>query len=211
MAAPLAAEAFRSVANPSGPIDTAWMENIRLSTLVQGYTLIGMFLEDYKRKYPLCSAVAGNAYDLARVNRWINDQILYTSAYGDKFQTADETILRGMGDCEDYAILKLQMLRAMGVADENMSLVLYGRMRESKGHVNLHVMMNGMLYILDNEFSDLKDPDNFRFKCLDAGCDYIQVGEIGVNNVNIDYQNINRWTKSFLPVASRKDECSAHI
>jgi predicted transglutaminase-like cysteine proteinase len=55
------------------------------------------------------------------VNRWINhnvafgdDQIVYGRA--DYWAPASETLRRRVGDCEDFAIAKMDMLAALGVA-----------------------------------------------------------------------------------------------
>ena len=66
---------------------------------------------------------------LARVNRWVNHRISYredTQLNGrlDYWADARETLRRGKGDCEDYAILKMQILAAAGVSRDDMMLTL---------------------------------------------------------------------------------------
>lgn len=69
------------------------------------------------------------ATTLERVNQWVNRQIAYAddaSNYRqrDFWATAEETVARGSGDCEDYAILKMHLLRAAGIDSDRMKLVL---------------------------------------------------------------------------------------
>src|SRR3546814_11823018 len=66
---------------------------------------------------------------LARVNRWVNRAIAYVGddrnyRQRDYWATAEQTIARGKGDFEDFAILKMPMLRAAGVEPERMKLGL---------------------------------------------------------------------------------------
>lgn len=62
---------------------------------------------------------------LSRVNRWVNHAIRYKSdARGDSWADARTTLRTRAGDCEDYAILKMQLLAAGGVAADDMMLTL---------------------------------------------------------------------------------------
>jgi predicted transglutaminase-like cysteine proteinase len=66
---------------------------------------------------------------LSQVNRWVNQSITYRddiqlNGTEDYWADARETLRRGMGDCEDYAILKMQMLAAAGVDRDDMMLTL---------------------------------------------------------------------------------------
>jgi len=71
----------------------------------------------------------GRSALLSRVNRWVNQRITYRddidlNGTRDYWADARETLRRGMGDCEDYAILKMQMLAAAGVSRDDMMLTL---------------------------------------------------------------------------------------
>lgn len=66
---------------------------------------------------------------LARVNRWVNRRIDYRddrqlSGSRDHWADAATTLSRGTGDCEDFAILKMQLLAAAGIDRDDMMLTL---------------------------------------------------------------------------------------
>jgi len=97
----------------------------------------------------------GEAATLERVNRWVNRQIAYADddrnyRQRDFWATADETIGRGSGDCEDFAILKMHMLRAAGVEDDRMKLVLLRDLAINADHAFLLVRSNAGWVVLDN-------------------------------------------------------------
>src|SRR3546814_13863005 len=81
---------------------------------------------------------------LARVNQWVNREIAYIGddrnyRQRDYWATAEQTIARGEGDCEDFAILKLQMLRAAGIDPDRMKLVLLRDLAATADHAFLPV------------------------------------------------------------------------
>ena len=97
----------------------------------------------------------GEAATLERVNLWVNRKIAYVDddrnyQQRDFWATADETMARGSGDCEDYAILKMHMLRAAGIADDRMKLVLLRDMAINADHAFLLVRSNAGWVVLDN-------------------------------------------------------------
>jgi len=97
----------------------------------------------------------GEAATLERVNMWVNRQIAYVDdarnyRQRDFWATADETMSRGSGDCEDYAILKMHMLRAAGIADDRMKLVLLRDMAINADHAFLLVRSTAGWVVLDN-------------------------------------------------------------
>lgn len=62
---------------------------------------------------------------LSQVNRWVNHAVKYRSDGGrDYWADARQTLRSRAGDCEDYAILKMQMLAAAGVRKDDMMLTL---------------------------------------------------------------------------------------
>ena len=62
---------------------------------------------------------------LGKINAWVNREIAYRSDKGgDKWADARSTLANRAGDCEDYAILKMQMLAAAGVERDDMMLTL---------------------------------------------------------------------------------------
>lgn len=92
---------------------------------------------------------------LSLVNRWANSRIEYAddiANYGarDYWATANETLRSGRGDCEDFAILKYQMLAALGFDRRHMFLTLARDLVRNADHAVLVVRVNGRNYMLDN-------------------------------------------------------------
>lgn len=99
---------------------------------------------------------------LAAVNRWVNARVRFTEDsvnYGrrDYWADAAETLRRGAGDCEDYAIAKMQILAAMGIAREDMFLTLARDKIRRADHAMLVVMLDGQPMVLDNGSDVLLD------------------------------------------------------
>jgi predicted transglutaminase-like cysteine proteinase len=92
---------------------------------------------------------------LAAANAWVNHAVAQSSdrtLYGqsDHWATAAETAQRGRGDCEDYAIAKMQLLQAAGVdADDLFLTVVYDLIRRSD-HALLLARLEGVFYVLDS-------------------------------------------------------------
>ena len=92
---------------------------------------------------------------LALVNRWTNRNITHSddiAHYGarDYWATADETLASGRGDCEDFAILKYQMLVGLGFDRSDMYLTLARDLVRNADHAVLIVRMDGQYFMLDN-------------------------------------------------------------
>lgn len=101
------------------------------------------------------SAALGERELLQRVNQWVNRRIAYVNDdrnYGtrDHWATADQTLARGKGDCEDFAILKMHMLRAAGVDASRMKLVLLRDLAANADHAFLLVDTRDGKLVLDN-------------------------------------------------------------
>lgn len=87
---------------------------------------------------------------LAQVNGWVNKQIRYRSdGRKDRWADARATLASRRGDCEDYAILKMQMLAAAGVAREDMMLTLARDTLRRADHAVLLVRHQGAWVMLD--------------------------------------------------------------
>lgn len=89
------------------------------------------------------------------VNRWVNqnivfgnDQAVYRRA--DYWAPASETLRRGVGDCEDFAIAKMEMLAALGVARPDMRLIIARDLVRNADHAVLVVKLDGGSVMLDN-------------------------------------------------------------
>ena len=101
--------------------------------------------------------VAGfsDAEMLDLVNRTVNSAMTYRSdsavwGVGDHWATPIEMARKGAGDCEDFAIAKYWLLRSLGVADEQLQMVLLQDTRRQLFHAVLVVHTASGAYVLDN-------------------------------------------------------------
>jgi predicted transglutaminase-like cysteine proteinase len=99
---------------------------------------------------------------LEAVNRYVNRRVRFTDdeqQYGraDFWSPAGETLRRGRGDCEDYAIAKLQMLRHAGIADGDLYLVIVKDLVRRADHAVLVVRAAGHMLVLDNGTDEVLD------------------------------------------------------
>lgn len=90
---------------------------------------------------------AVNRYVNARV-RFVDDSVQFGRA--DVWSSASATLRRGTGDCEDYAIAKMQMLRRAGFSDRDLYLVVVRDLVRRSDHAVLAVRSEGRMYVLDN-------------------------------------------------------------
>lgn len=100
--------------------------------------------------------------ELDAINAWANGSIRYVEdreLYGeaDHWATASETMRRRAGDCEDIAIVKMQMLAAHGVKREDMHLVIARDLVRSADHAMLVVKIDGHYWLLDNATDQVLD------------------------------------------------------
>ena len=113
------------------------------------------------------AALRGHS-DVARVeavNRYVNHHVQFVDdsrQYGraDLWSAASDTLRRGRGDCEDYAIAKLQMLRAAGVSDRDLYLVIAKDLVRRADHALLVVRAGGRMLVLDNGTDTILNADN---------------------------------------------------
>ena len=104
---------------------------------------------------------------LEAVNRYVNDRVQFVDdrkQYGraDVWSAAADTLNRGRGDCEDFAIAKLQMLRRAGFADKDLYLVIVRDLVTRGDHAVLVVRAAGQMYVLDNGTSKLLNSEDIR-------------------------------------------------
>ncbi|HVH37174.1 MAG TPA: transglutaminase-like cysteine peptidase [Sphingomicrobium sp.] len=125
---------------------------------------------------PVTGAAAGYAASLrdldpvARadaVNKYVNERVAFVDdwkQYGkaDLWSAASETLRRGKGDCEDYAIAKMQMLRTAGIADKDMYLVVLKDLVRRADHAVLVVRAGGRMLLLDNGTDAIADTETVR-------------------------------------------------
>lgn len=96
------------------------------------------------------------------VNAALNRQISFRPDTGDRWSTVSETIGRSAGDCEDYAIAKMQALRALGVPDSDLFLTIGQDLAIRQAHAVLLVRLGGRFWVLDNRHDRLIPDDQYR-------------------------------------------------
>ena len=104
----------------------------------------------------LISAAAplGRQQQAAYVQTAVNRRITYRGDYDnwgfdDYWATAEQTLARGSGDCEDIAIVKYQALRRLGFAERDLYLTM-GRAEGRGEHATLLVRVDGRFWVLDD-------------------------------------------------------------
>ncbi|WP_428672116.1 transglutaminase-like cysteine peptidase [Roseibium sp.] len=116
---------------------------------------------DCKARYAVLASYSrpdsGNSFfqKLDTVNRIVNRNIRYQEDQAtyqrlDYWASPDEIARSGVGDCEDFAILKYAMLLEAGVPESSMSLVVLKDMQRNLFHAVLAVSTNKGHFILDN-------------------------------------------------------------
>jgi predicted transglutaminase-like cysteine proteinase len=99
---------------------------------------------------------------IATVNAWVNARISFVDdikavGVSDQWASAAHSLKRGSGDCEDYAIAKMQLLRSLGVDASDLYLVIARDLVRQADHAMLVVRMNGQLLLLDNGTDHITD------------------------------------------------------
>jgi predicted transglutaminase-like cysteine proteinase len=119
----------------------------------------------FMRRWLVRSGAHAAASDRIRaemINRWANARITYTddiNLYGknDYWASSRETLARQKGDCEDYAILKMDMLATAGIDRSRMSLVIARDLVRNADHAVLVVQLENGPVMLDNATDTLLD------------------------------------------------------
>jgi predicted transglutaminase-like cysteine proteinase len=151
-------DVFNSVALSIGrsPLDARWN---RVSGAGVGGNA-GAFAASLRDDNVIAKLEAVNGYVNARV-RFVDDRVQYGVA--DRWQVPAETLGRGRGDCEDFALAKRAMLRAAGVPDRDLYLVVLKDLSRRADHAVLVVRAAGRFLVLDNgtdrivDSSDVQD------------------------------------------------------
>jgi len=79
----------------------------------------------------------------------------------DHWATADETLARGAGDCEDIAVAKMQALRRLGFEDRDLYLSV-GRDAAGQEHAVLLVRIDERFWVLDDRAERMIEAGEFR-------------------------------------------------
>lgn len=123
----------------------------------------GLSLRSVRKFMP--SSLRRDAVDLAmlqEVNLWANRQIHYAEdikhfGRADYWADAATTLRTKVGDCEDIAIAKMQILAEMGVARSDLYLTIARDLVRHSDHALLVVKMDGRYWVLDNATDRLLD------------------------------------------------------
>ena len=104
---------------------------------------------------------------LEAINWYVNRRVHFVddlSHWGrpDVWSAANETLNSGKGDCEDFAIAKLQMARRAGFEDRDLYLVIVKDLVSRQDHAVLVVRAAGRMLVLDNGTDQVLDSDAIR-------------------------------------------------
>lgn len=99
---------------------------------------------------------------LELVNSWVNRRVQFVSdiratGQSDLWSSAAETLSRGRGDCEDYAIAKLQLLKALGFSSDDLYFAVVRDLVRRADHAVLVVRVDGRFVVLDNNVDRVLD------------------------------------------------------
>jgi predicted transglutaminase-like cysteine proteinase len=127
-------------------------------------------------------------FQLDVINRWFNKATYVPDFVNwktvDHWETIQEFLSRG-GDCEDFAIAKYGMLRALGLPPEQMRLLIVEDRRKREIHAVLAVDTPTGTRLLDNQLPDVT--------LLNAASQYRTRVAINENDL---------WRKADLPLVS---------
>lgn len=87
---------------------------------------------------------------LGLINRVVNQSIRYRADKGDEWAKLEQTAARGFGDCEDFAIAKMELLARIGFAPEQLQFVVLKDTSRQLYHAVLSAHVRGKTYVLDN-------------------------------------------------------------
>ena len=145
-------DVFNSVALPIGrtPLEARW------SRVEHGApdAPASRFAASLGDRDPMRRLEAVNMYVNARV-RFVDDSVQYGVA--DYWAPAAQTLRRGKGDCEDFAIAKLAMLRSAGFAERDLYLVIAKDLVRRQDHAVAVARAGGKLWVLDSGTDQLLD------------------------------------------------------
>lgn len=91
--------------------------------------------------------------NIVNLNRYVSD--MDGRGISDHWATPVETINARFADCEDYAITKFMTLKALGVSESAMRVVVVNDTYKGIAHAILVVYANGTSYVLDNQIPEV--------------------------------------------------------
>lgn len=96
----------------------------------------------------------------AFVNRWVNWHIRFKDDASDQWASANATLLRGSGDCEDFAILKMALLERVGIPADQMFLIIVRDRYNPISHAVVGLRRHDdAIVILDNRTDQIRVAD----------------------------------------------------
>lgn len=100
---------------------------------------------------------------LARANSFVNRAISFRSdlsatGRGDSWITPAQLFRTGTGDCEDYALAKYWLLRAAGVPEEDMYVMVVADLIARADHAYLAVRVGNGFVLLDSRTDEVLSP-----------------------------------------------------
>ncbi|MFK8333318.1 cysteine protease LapG [Pseudomonas sp. BJa5] len=139
---------------------------------------------------------------LKRVNQFFNHQLRYVEDIDlwrevDYWSTPIQALIKGAGDCEDYAIAKYFSLRRMGMPADKLRITYVKALRQNRAHMVLtyYASPNAMPLVLDSLMDAIK-PANERTDLIPV---YAFNGEglwltgAGGNKKVGDTKRLSRW------------------
>lgn len=135
------------------PLDTRWKS-------VENGSVDGAaarFAEAQRGKGEVARLEAIDWYVNKRV-RFVDDRVQWGRP--DVWSSANATLTRGRGDCEDYAIAKRAMLRLAGFADKDLYVVVLKDLVRRADHAVLVARAAGHMYVLDNGTDRVLDSES---------------------------------------------------
>jgi len=118
-------------------------------------------------KYAVALRAFSERARIGAVNFYVNSRVAFVDdsrqfGVADRWSPAAETLARGRGDCEDYALAKMAMLRRAGLADKDMYFVVLKDLARRADHAVLVVRSEGRFLVLDNGTDQLIDSADLR-------------------------------------------------
>jgi predicted transglutaminase-like cysteine proteinase len=115
------------------------------------------FLDQIRGRQGLARLDAVNRY----MNRFRYVSDLANWGVEDYWETPNEFLNRD-GDCEDFAIAKYKSLRALGMSDDQLRIVVLQDLNLRIAHAVLVVLDGGKAWVLDNQIDQVIDAERIR-------------------------------------------------
>ena len=163
----------------------SWLRRLLLACLLAGVAIsqanwdFGLILQKAEQRYGNLGLAKGRieAWDelinsnlgktdselLQTTNRFFNRQLRFVDdsqnwRQNDYWASPIEALVKGAGDCEDYAIAKYFTLRRLGVPSEKLRITYVKALRYNQAHMVLtyYATPSAMPLVLDNLISEIR-------------------------------------------------------